>query len=50
MSGLHGIGQQVWGMDHPAITNLSTGTPFTVYANTAAEFSGFNSFLDRPTC
>jgi hypothetical protein len=49
MSGLHGIGQQVLGgWTISAITNLSTGTPFTVYANTAAEFSGFNSFLDRP--
>jgi hypothetical protein len=31
-----------------AITNLTTGVPFTVFANTAVDFSGFNSLLDRP--
>ncbi len=30
------------------ITNASTGHPFTVYANTALDFSGFNQFVDRP--
>jgi hypothetical protein len=27
---------------------LSTGFPFTVYANTAVDFSGFNQLADRP--
>jgi len=27
---------------------IATGNPFTVYANTAIDFSGFNSFADRP--
>ncbi|HBY61754.1 MAG TPA: hypothetical protein DEH78_18175 [Solibacterales bacterium] len=30
------------------ITNLATGHPFTVYANTALDFSGFNQRFDRP--
>ena len=29
------------------ITSLQTGTPFTVF-NNSADFSGFNTFNDRP--
>ena len=45
----HGILQQVaGGWQISGITNLFTGQPFTVYANTSVDFSGFNSLLDRP--
>jgi len=30
------------------ITNVFSGQPFTVYANTSVDFSGFNTLLDRP--
>jgi len=44
-----GIEQQVvGGWSVSSITNLTTGLPFTVYANTAVDFSGFNSLVDRP--
>lgn len=30
------------------IVNWHTGFPFTIFANTATDFSGFNQFVDRP--
>ena len=30
------------------IVNWHTGFPFTIFANTAQDFSGFNQFVDRP--
>jgi hypothetical protein len=49
MSGAHGVMQQViGGWSLSGITNIATGNPFTVYANPAIDFSGFNSFADRP--
>src|SRR2546425_134912 len=34
-----------WGI--AGITNWHTGYPFTILANTATDFSGFNQFADR---
>jgi hypothetical protein len=49
LSGAHGFVQQILGgWSLSGITNLATGNPFTVFANTAIDFSGFNSFADRP--
>ena len=49
MSGAHGVMQHViGGWSLSGITNIATGNPFTVYANPAIDFSGFNSFADRP--
>jgi hypothetical protein len=49
LGNLHGIGEQLLGgWTVSGITNLATGNPFTVYSNTAVDFSGFNSFSDRP--
>ena len=49
MSAAHGVMQKViGGWSLSGITNIATGNPFTVYANPAIDFSGFNSFADRP--
>jgi Carboxypeptidase regulatory-like domain len=49
LGGAHGIVDQVFGgWSISAITNIASGNPFTVYANPAIDFSGFNSFADRP--
>ncbi|MGI8741005.1 MAG: carboxypeptidase regulatory-like domain-containing protein [Bryobacteraceae bacterium] len=49
LSGARGITEQVLGgWEVSGITNLFTGQPFTVYANKQVDFSGFNTFLDRP--
>lgn len=40
--------QTIGGWSLSGITNLATGHPFTVYANTNQDFSGFNQRLDRP--
>ncbi len=49
LSGAHGVVQQVLGgWQLSGIGNMATGQPFTVYANTGIDFSGFNTFLDRP--
>ncbi len=49
LSGAHGFVEQILGgWSLSGITNLATGNPFTVFANTAIDFSGFNSFTDRP--
>ena len=42
------VNQVIGGWQISGITNLSTGTPFTVYANSGLDFSGFNQFVDRP--
>jgi len=45
----HGVVNQILGgWSLSGITNLSTGFPFTVYANTSVDFSGFNQLADRP--
>jgi hypothetical protein len=45
----HGIVDQILGgWTLSAITNLTTGVPFTVFSNTNVDFSGFNSTYDRP--
>jgi len=45
----HGVVDQLLGgWSLSSISNIATGNPFTVYANTAIDFSGFNSFADRP--
>jgi hypothetical protein len=38
----------VGGWNISGITNWHTGFPFSVFANTAVDFSGFNQFADRP--
>jgi hypothetical protein len=44
----NGVNRQVFGAwQISGITTLQTGTPFTVY-NNSADFSGFNQFNDRP--
>jgi hypothetical protein len=49
LTGAHGLMQQaLGGWSLSGITNIATGNPFTVYANPAIDFSGFNSFADRP--
>ena len=49
LSNARGIVNQVaGGWSIAAITNLSSGLPFTVFANTGVDFSGFNQFVDRP--
>jgi hypothetical protein len=42
------MNQVLGGWSLSAITNLTTGHPFTVFANTAVDFSGFNQLIDRP--
>jgi hypothetical protein len=42
------VNQILGGWTVSAITNLTTGVPFTVFANTSIDFSGFNSAVDRP--
>lgn len=42
------MNQVLGGWSVSGITNLSTGFPFTVYANTSVDFSGFNQLADRP--
>ncbi|HYK63026.1 MAG TPA: hypothetical protein VEV85_26550, partial [Bryobacteraceae bacterium] len=42
------VDQILGGWTLSAITNLTTGVPFTVFANTSVDFSGFNSLVDRP--
>ncbi|MBV9082787.1 MAG: TonB-dependent receptor, partial [Acidobacteriaceae bacterium] len=49
LANAHGITQQaLGGWELSGITNIFTGQPFTVYANKQVDFSGFNTFLDRP--
>ncbi len=38
----------VGGWQISGMTNIFSGQPFTVYANTARDFSGFDQFIDRP--
>jgi hypothetical protein len=48
-SGNNAVARQiVGGWEISGITNMFTGQPFTVYANKSVDFSGFNTFLDRP--
>jgi hypothetical protein len=42
------VQQIAGGWEISGIANIFTGQPFTVYANKAVDFSGFNTFLDRP--
>jgi hypothetical protein len=42
------VNQILGGWSISGITNLTTGVPFTVYASTSVDFSGFNSLSDRP--
>jgi hypothetical protein len=42
------VSQILGGWTLSAISNLTTGVPFTVFSNTSVDFSGFNSALDRP--
>jgi hypothetical protein len=42
------LNQIVGGWQVSGITNIFSGQPFTVYANTNLDFSGFNTLLDRP--
>jgi hypothetical protein len=45
----HGVVEQVLGgWSISAITNLTTGVPFTIYGSTTQDFSGFNQLVDRP--
>ncbi len=49
LNSAHGFVQQVLGgWQISAITNLTTGQPFTVWANRSVDFSGFGTFVDRP--
>jgi hypothetical protein len=40
--------QFLGGWSIAGITNWHTGYPFTIFANTGTDFSGFNQFADRP--
>jgi hypothetical protein len=42
------VEQLLGGWDVGGITNLHSGFPFTILANPAVDFSGFNQFADRP--
>lgn len=42
------VDQILGGWDISGITNWHTGFPFTIFANTGTDFSGFNQFVDRP--
>lgn len=41
------VDQILGGWDIGGITNWHTGFPFTIFAGTATDFSGFNQFADR---
>jgi len=40
--------QFLGGWNIAGITNVHSGNPFTIFANTGTDFSGFNQFSDRP--
>jgi Carboxypeptidase regulatory-like domain/TonB-dependent Receptor Plug Domain len=42
------VEQFLGGWNVGGIVNWHTGFPFTIFANTATDFSGFNQFFDRP--
>src|SRR5262249_15529562 len=42
------VDQFLGGWNIGGITTWHTGFPFTIFANTATDFSGFNQFADRP--
>jgi hypothetical protein len=42
------VQQILGGWDVGGITNVHSGFPFTILANTSRDFSGFNQFADRP--
>jgi hypothetical protein len=42
------VEQLLGGWDVGGITNVHSGFPFTIFANTLRDFSGFNQFADRP--
>jgi Carboxypeptidase regulatory-like domain/TonB-dependent Receptor Plug Domain len=42
------VDQFLGGWDFGGITSWRTGFPFTIFANTGQDFSGFNQFADRP--
>lgn len=42
------VEQFLGGWNVGGIVNRHTGFPFTIFANTATDFSGFNQFADRP--
>jgi Carboxypeptidase regulatory-like domain/TonB-dependent Receptor Plug Domain len=49
LSDAHGLVQHLLGgWQISGVFNAFTGQPFTVYANTSRDFSGFNQFVDRP--
>lgn len=49
LSSAHGVVQQLLGgWQISAITNLTSGQPFTVWANRSVDFSGFGTLADRP--
>jgi hypothetical protein len=41
------VDQFLGGWDFGGITSWRTGFPFTIFANTGTDFSGFNQFADR---
>jgi hypothetical protein len=49
LNNAHGIVQQaLGGWQISAVTNLTTGQPFTVWASRSVDFSGFGTLADRP--
>src|SRR5262249_22704870 len=42
------VNQILGGWSVSGVTNLTTGVPFTVFASTTTDLSGFNSLSDRP--
>ena len=42
------VNQLIGGWDIGGITNWHTGFPFTIFASTTTDLSGFNQFADRP--
>src|SRR5205823_310201 len=49
LNNARGVVEQVTGgWQLAGVNTIYTGQPFTVYANTSTDFSGFNTLLDRP--
>ncbi len=49
LSHAHGVAEQaLGGWQLSGISNLTTGQPFTVWANKSVDFSGYGTLVDRP--